>query len=210
MKTDDLITLLAADSAPRPGAGQRLVRALPAAVTLAALSLALFWGTRPDLAEALASAAVLKTLVPVALAGLAVAVALHLARPEARSGAVSVLLLLALSAIAVAFLAVLAGAEAGALGMALSKSSLWICLLSVPALSLPVLGALLWALSAGAPRSPIRGGAVAGLAAGGIGATVYSLYCDVDLPLFVLPAYGTAILVVTLLGGALGARILRW
>ena len=76
MKTDDLIAALAADTRPGPSVRQRLARALPAAMALAAVAFALFWGVRPDLAAAMTSAPVLKVIVPVALAGLAGALAL--------------------------------------------------------------------------------------------------------------------------------------
>jgi hypothetical protein len=94
--------------------------------------------------------------------------------------------------------------------MALDKPDLWTCLVSVPILALAPLAGLIWALSAGAPTRPALSGAVAGLAAGGLAAAVYSLFCTVDMALFVIPAYGTAVLAVTAVGAALGARLLRW
>ena len=63
----------------------------------------------------------------------------------------------------------------------------------MPALAVPLLAAVLWALSAGAPLHPGRTGAAGGLAAGALAAALYSLYCDQDTALFVLPAYGAAI-----------------
>jgi hypothetical protein len=210
MKTDDLIALMAADTTRAPAVPARLGRAVPVAVAVALGALVLFWGFRADLAGALGSAAVLKTLVPVALALLALWLARDLARPEARPVGRAALLGLVLAALAGVFLVAMAGAESGALAMALAKPSLVTCLLSVPALSLPVLGAILWALSAGAPVAPVRSGAVAGLAAAGLGAGVYSLYCDVDMALFVLPAYGAAMLAVTAAGAVLGRFVLRW
>jgi len=97
-----------------------------------------------------------------------------------------------------------------ALVHALSMPDLWVCLLSVPVLAVPVLGGMLWALSSGATTSPRLTGALAGLVAGGAAASVYSLYCNKDMVLFVLPAYSSAIAVVVLAGAALGPRLLRW
>jgi hypothetical protein len=167
MKTDDLIAALAADTLPRLTVGQRLLRALPLAFAVSLAGFLLFRGLRPDLGQALASMAVLKTVVPLILAGLAGALALGLARPDARpvgqAGAVAGLLALLIAV----FLTALADDASMGLAASLAKPSLWICLTTVPALALPLLGATLWAMSAGAPLHPGRAGAAAGLAAGG-------------------------------------------
>ncbi|MFN3937413.1 MAG: NrsF family protein [Gemmobacter sp.] len=210
MKTDDLIAALAADTRPGPTVVQRLMRVLPVALAVTAVAFVLFWGVRPDLAAALTSAAVVKSLLPLGLAGLAGALALVLSRPEARPGAAGAALW-ALGGILLAALAVsVASGGLPALRSALSTPSLAVCLVSIPLIALPLLAAALWALSAGAPRSPAGAGAVAGLAAGGLAATIYSLYCDQDAVQFFLPAYAAAILIVAVLGLGLGARMLRW
>lgn len=210
MKTDDLIAALAADTLPRMTAGQRLLRALPVAFLVSLAGFLLFRGARPDLAEALASPAVLKTVVPLLLAVLAGAAALGLARPEGRPilalGAVAAVL----AALLAAFVAALAAPASMGLVASLSKPTLVTCLTTVPALALPIGAAAFWALSAGAPLHPGRAGAAAGLASGALAAALYSFYCDQDTVLFVLPAYGAAVLAVTLAGAVAGARILRW
>jgi hypothetical protein len=210
MKTDDLIAALAADTLPRLTVGQRLLRALPAAFAVSLAAFLAFWGLRPDLAQALSSAAVLKTLVPLVLAVLACALALGLARLEARpvalAGAVAALVAILLGA----FVTALADDASMGLGPSLAKPSLAICLTTVPALAVPLLAAVLWALSAGAPLHAGRAGAAGGLAAGALAAALYSLYCDQDAVLFVLPAYGAAVTLVTLAGALAGARVLRW
>jgi hypothetical protein len=210
MKTDDLIAALAADTLPRLRVGQRLLRALPAAFALSLAGFLAFRGVRPDLEQALASAAILKTVVPLILAALAGALALGLARPEARpvawAGAVAVFLALVLFG----FLAALADDASMGLAASLAKPSLVTCLTTVPALAVPLLAAMLWALSAGAPLHPGRAGAAGGLAAGALAAALYSLYCDQDAALFVLPAYGAAVLLVTLAGALAGTRVLKW
>jgi hypothetical protein len=210
MKTDDLIAALAADTLPRMTVGQRLLRALPAAFALSLAGFLMVRGVRPDLGQALASAAVLKTVVPLLLAALAGALALGLARPGARpvasAGAVAALA----ATLVAAFLAALADDASMGLAASLGKPSLVTCLTTVPALAVPLLAAVIWALSAGAALHPGRTGAAAGLAAGALAAALYSLYCDQDAALFVLPAYGTAVLLVTLAGAFAGARLLRW
>jgi hypothetical protein len=210
MKTDDLIAALAADTLPRLSPGKRLLRALPAGFAVALAGFLAFRGFRPDLAEALASTAVLKTVVPLLIAALAGALALGLARPEGRpvlaAGAVTAVL----AALLAAFIAALAAPASMGLVPSLAKPTLLICLTTVPMLALPLGAAALWALSAGAPLHPGRAGAAAGLASGALAAALYSFYCDQDAALFVIPAYGTAILIVTLAGAVAGRRLLRW
>jgi hypothetical protein len=74
----------------------------------------------------------------------------------------------------------------------------------------PVLIAALAALRRGAPTRPTLAGAVAGLAAGGLGATLYAAHCTDDSPLFVMAWYVPAIAIVTIAGALAGARLLRW
>ncbi|MCU0855802.1 MAG: DUF1109 domain-containing protein [Rhodobacteraceae bacterium] len=210
MKTDDLIAALAADTLPRLTVGQRLLRALPAAFVVSVAGFLMFRGVRPDLGQALASVAALKTVVPLALAVLAGALTLGLARPGAPTAARAAAVAAVLAVLGAAFLAALADDASMGLAASLGKPSLVTCLTTVPALAVPLLAAVLWALSAGAPLHPARAGAAGGLAAGALAAALYSLHCDQDTALFVLPAYGAAVLMVTLAGTLAGARVLRW
>jgi len=210
MKTEDLIAALAADTRPRPGVAHRLARALPVALAVTLGAFLLFWGLRSDLAAALASPAVLKPLVPLVPAVLAGVLALTLSRPEARGGFPVAGLWIIGAGLLAGFGAALVGGGLSGLNRALATPSLLTCLTSIPALSLPLLGAALWALSAGAPRRPGVVGWLAGLAAGGAAAAIYAFYCDQDAALFVLPAYGAAIMIVAALGGVVGTRALAW
>jgi hypothetical protein len=94
--------------------------------------------------------------------------------------------------------------------MAFTGKTITACLLSIPLLALPILGALLLALRHGAVLAPIRAGAVAGLAAGGLATAVYALHCIEDSPLFYATWYSLGILIVAALGALLGSRLLRW
>lgn len=210
MKTDDLIAALSVDTLPRLTVGQRLLRALPAAFALSLAGFLVFRGVRPDIGNALASAAVLKTAVPLMLAVLAGALALGLSRPEGRPVGLAMALAVVAGALLAGFVAALADGTSMGLAASLAKPTLVTCLTTVPALAVPLLAALLWALSAGASLHPGRTGAAGGLAAGALAAALYSLYCDQDTALYVLPAYGTAILLVTLAGALAGGRVLRW
>jgi hypothetical protein len=61
-----------------------------------------------------------------------------------------------------------------------------------------------------APTRLTTAGAAAGLAAGGLSALVYSISCDESTMPFIFVWYGFAILAMTLLGAALGRRVMRW
>jgi hypothetical protein len=80
---------------------------------------------------------------------------------------------------------------------------------------IPLLSALpaccvMLALKRGAPANPTLAGAVAGLAAGGLGASLYAIFCPIDNPLFVATWYSLAVGLVTLVCAWLGRRWLRW
>ena len=210
MKTDALIAALATDARPQAGLGARLLRGLPLAVALSALALLLVWSLRADLLAALSSPALVKTLAPAALGLSALGLARGLSAPLPRAG-VPALLVGALGLTALA--AVLWGVATGGLGaltMHAEKPTLLTCIVSIPLLSALPLAAILWAMRQGAPASPLAAGAAGGLAAGALGAMVYSFHCPEDAVLFFIPAYGTMILVMTALGALLGARLLRW
>jgi hypothetical protein len=85
-----------------------------------------------------------------------------------------------------------------------------ICITTIPFLSAGPLLCFLLLLRAGAPRVPGFAGAVAGVAASGIGATFYAANCTDDSPLFVAAWYPLAILGVSATGCAAGKVLLRW
>lgn len=210
MKTDDLIAALASDTLPRQTVTQRLWRALPIAIGVSVAGFVVLRGVRPDLTQAIASAAVLKTLLPLIAAILAAGIALALVHPDQRPTG-RMLGLGGFGAILALVFVSMSGAAGGeTLLSALFVPSLFTCLATIPMLAVPILAATLWALSAGAPLQPTRAGAVAGLAVGGLAAAIYSFYCDQDAVLFYLPAYGLAILLVAGLGALAGRRFLRW
>lgn len=210
MNTDTLIAAIAADTRPQPRVGERLFRAIPVAFGVSAALFLLIWGVRPDILVALTSATLVKTLLPFVLAGLAGALALGLSRPEGRPLGRTVVLGGFGAVLLVAFAGAVALSGVSSLVAALSTPSLAVCLISIPILAVPFLFATLWALSNGAPLRPARAGAVAGLVAGGLAATIYSLYCDEDALLFFLPAYSAAVLFISMMGAVIGGRVLKW
>ena len=211
MRTDDLIRALAQDGQKGRPPGRALSMALVASLPVALLLFLVILGPRPDFATALENLRFpLKFVLTLALAVPALALAAVLARPGAawRGRARWLLLAPALLLVAVAVeLAVTPAAE---------WSARWIghnwlvCLGAIPLLSLAPLAGLLIALRDGAPTRPGLAGAVAGLAAGALGATFYAAHCPDDSPLFVATWYVVAIGLVTIAGAALGSRLLRW
>ena len=84
------------------------------------------------------------------------------------------------------------------------------CLASIISLSVLPLTATIYALRRGAPTSPAVMGAVGGLLAGGLGATVFAMHCTNNSPLFVAIWYALAIGLMSVFGVVVGRHALRW
>jgi hypothetical protein len=69
---------------------------------------------------------------------------------------------------------------------------------------------LMWALRRGAPTSPARCGAIAGIVAGAIGTVAYAFSCRSDSVPFVAIWYGAGITLCAFFGTQVGSRLLRW
>lgn len=210
MKTDDLITALAMD---RERSGPAVARAMGAALAAGVLvSLAVFLvalGVRSDIGAALLS---WRFDVKLAIAAVAVTAALvdclRWIGPERRNAP-------ALSVVALLLLVVWVGIELAAVppGEWYSRvvgTNAVVCLVSIPALSLAPLAALLWVMRSGAPASPAWAGAAVGGLAAACGAALYATHCFEDSPLFVAIWYSLAALPVIGLGAFAGSRLLRW
>ena len=213
METDQLIRSLAADNAhhARP-VGFNLALAL---LVAAPVSLALFFaelGVRPDVMTAMRNPFFdLKFAVTLALAISAIAVSLHLSRPEASLQGWAWLLLLIPVAVLVAGIAgeLMMPQRLPMMTRMVGKNSL-VCLTAIPAMSLPLLAAALAGLRHGAPARPAVAGAIAGLVSAGLAATLYASHCTDDSPLFVAVWYTVATALVTAIGALAGSRVLRF
>jgi hypothetical protein len=212
MRTDDLVLLLAADA-------RRVTNPPPvAALSLLAIGLAaaimiflIGYGARGDIDE---QTAMVATGAKIAFTGLLILAgvrgALLLMSPEGSRTtafmwlAAPALMLALLVAVEFALLGAV-GAGARAIGGSAPK-----CVVSVTGLSLAPLAAFLAGLRRGAPVQPRIAGALAGVAAGGIGATLYAFHCIEDSALFLGLWYGAGVILVTALGSFLGPRVLRW
>lgn len=212
MHTNDLIRILASDQhIPSRSTAGWLALCLSLGFVVSA---ALFWwtlGPRDDIAAAAATPRfVLKIIEMLLLATAAAMLALRLARPAAdtRGPAAAVLGVAILLALAAAIELVLVPPPQW--GANLIGSNSRVCLVAIPLLSLPLLVAGLYALRHGAPTRPGVAGAIAGILAGALAAALYALHCTDDSPLFVATWYSLAIAGVTVLGWAVGSRVLRW
>lgn len=210
MKTEELIAALSADPVPAASAQQRMARVILPGILIPLAALVLLWSMRPDISAALASPAVAKTLVPLALAGVGLWLALSLSRPVGRANTPRILLALSAALLLANLIYQFARVGWGGFLTAIDTPNTVTCLVSVPVLAVLPLGVALWSMRAGAPHDASRAGAAAGLFAGTIAASIYSLHCPVDNALFCLTVYSLPVLAITGLGMVLGRRLLRW
>jgi hypothetical protein len=212
METDQLIRALAADDGRRARpVGWVLALAL---LSAAPVSVAIFFaglGVRPDVMSAMHHPFFdLKFAVTLSLAISAIAVALHLSRPEASlQGRVWLLLIPAGFLFAGLSGEMMLPQRLPAMTRLVGDNSR-LCLIAIPLMSLPLLAAALIGLRHGAPTRPSVTGAVAGLVSAGLAATLYASHCTDDSPLFVATWYSIATALVAALGALAGPRVLRF
>lgn len=210
MRTDDLVAALArdarVDAAP---IGRGVLLAALVALSVAVLTMQASIRIRPDMLSALSSPLFLAKLAAVAsLAVAALAIAAAMAQPGSR---VTFLLLVPAGLFWLAAVAFeITTQPLAALPMRLVGKNAVACLTLVPIYAFLPFGLFVLALRRGAPLSPKLAGAMAGLAAGAVGAFAYGLHCDDDSPFFVALWYGLAVAIVTIAGARLGPRLLRW
>ncbi len=210
MRTDDLITSLAADtSALSPPLRQSVVGGLICAVLAASIIFFSVSGPRIDFGAALGTWRFdFKLLLVAASVPVTAFVCVRMGRPLPSTTWPFAVLLAGLLAAAVSF------------ELAVTPSDTWfpnwrgtnalLCLVAIPALSVLPLLILLLSLRSAAPASPARAGAAAGAASAAIGAALYATHCFDDSPLFVATWYVLGALPVVMLGAMMGKRYLRW
>jgi len=212
METDRLIRSLAADNAYR---ARPVGFVLTLALLLAApVSVAMFLaelGVRPDVMTAMRNPFFdLKFAVTLALAFPAIAISLHLSRPEASLRGWAWLLLIPAGLLAVGIGSEMMMPQRLPMMTRMIGSNSKVCLTAIPAMSLPLLAAALLGLRHGAPTRPAVAGALAGLLSAGLAATLYAAHCTDDSPLFVATWYTIATALVTAVGALAGSRLLRF
>jgi hypothetical protein len=213
MKTDQLIELLASNvGATERGAVERRVALAIGVGAIGALALML---TVFGLNRALNSYVLLPAFwVKIAFAGSLLAGGLvlltRLARPGVTVGASRWLVAAPVLLLWLLAFAVLAAAEpADRMPLVLGNSSRS-CPFNIALLSAPAFIGSLLALRHLAPIRLRLAGAASGLVAGALGALVYGLHCPELAAPFLGVWYVLGILIPTLLGAAIGPRVLRW
>jgi hypothetical protein len=211
MRTDHLIDVLAADAAPRRNFGRHFVRMLACGFVIASATFLLLVGVRHDILVAVDSPRFLfKYVVMLALAVTASAGTHRAGDPSGNlypwMKAVALVPILLAGAIVLELVTV----PSGEWGHRLIGHDAWRCMMLIPFLSAGPLGCLLLALRQGAPTRPGFAGAMAGLCASGIAATLYAANCTDDSPLFIATWFSLAILIVTAAGYLAGRRLLTW
>ena len=213
MRTDQLVTLLAADAAPvrRRAVSRRLLLALAVALPVSAAWMLLAYGVRRDLIEAMFWPMFwVRLLLGAGIALAAFVVVQRLARPGvpvrgAWLGLAAPVLLIWL----------LAGAALLAAPQEERTALVWghtwrSCAIDIAVVSLPMFAALLWALRGLAPTRPALAGAAAGALAGGAGAMVYALHCPELAAPYIAVWYLAGIALPVVAGALVGPRLLRW
>jgi hypothetical protein len=104
----------------------------------------------------------------------------------------------------------LTGAEPAFRSQLVWGSSWRVCPFNIALLSLPAFVASLWALKQLAPTRLRLAGGASGLVAGSLGALVYGLYCSEFAAPFLGVWYVIGVLIPTLVGIAIGPKVLRW
>jgi hypothetical protein len=212
METDQLIRTLAADSAHR---ARPVGSVLALSLLLAApVSIAIFLtelGVRPDVMTAMRNPLFdLKFAVTLALAISAVAISLHLSRPEASLRGWAWLLLIPIALVAAGIGGEMMMPQRPPMMTRLMGRNASTCLTAIPLMALPLLAAALFGLRHGAPTRPAVTGGIAGLLSAGLAATLYASHCTDDSPLFVATWYTIAAALVAAIGALAGSRVLRF
>jgi hypothetical protein len=213
MKTEEWISALAAGTEsvdPRAPARRLLLATLAGAALALPLMLGLL-GLNPRLATASQTPMFwVKLAFVVTTAAAAIALLHRLARPGVPIQRNAIVLAMPFAAIwLLAAGALIASAATERLPLLLGST--WsACPLNIAMLSAPALVLMLWALRSLAPTRLRLAGGAAGLLAGSVGATVYTLHCPEMAAPFIGVWYVLGMVIPAALGAALGRRMLRW
>ena len=212
MKTDDLVNVLVADlPVTTPRFSHTLTRALILGTLIAALVFVLGVHMRPDFAAAIETPRVWhKFAFGLSLLVASFKLTQRLAAPGEPIGFWGIALLGAPLMLALGVATEMWLTPELSWKMRLIGANARFCLLLIPMLATAPLACLLFALRRGAPTNPGVAGAVAGLLAGAVAATLYAAHCPDDSPFFLATWYSLAIAIVSLSGYGVGSRVLRW
>lgn len=213
MTTDQLVALLVADLKPVDprrvvhaviiALAAGLAAALGATMLIFAFPPELLDGNNPEFLS-------IKLLFTSGIVATAAVFLPQLARPGAPTRGTSAFALVPFALIVVAATAELAWTHSSDWPHMIVERDSLTCLPSIPFLAILPFGALIWAVRAGAPTDRVRAGAVAGLAAGGLGAFACAFPCIEQSLSSIALWYGLPIGICAAIGATLGPRLLRW
>jgi hypothetical protein len=212
MKTNDLISALAADLETRPTPLRRLFTFdVVLGLIVSATPFFIFLGLRDTFFASLDQPRFLfKFLFTSTMAISGLVLAFRMSRPGADLGAARWAVWLAPAMVVVACLIEMATVPADQWFSRMVGHNAVHCLTLVPMMALAPLAGLFLALKHGAPTDPQRAGAAAAFAASGLAATLYATNCPDDSPFFLAAWYMLATAIVVALGWFAGGRWLRW
>lgn len=213
MKTEELVALLATGVEPidvRARVRGAIVALVTGVAAAAVLSVSLL-GVEPDLAgETHRAQFWLREFFCAAVGFIGLAGVWRLAHPGTRLGRAPIALAAPLLLMGFVAAAVLLDAEPGRRIDLLMGHTARVCSALIAMVSTPVFVAVIWAMRRHAPTRLRLSGAAAGVAAGGVGALVYTLHCPELAPPFLAVWYVLGMAVPTVVGALLGPRLLRW
>lgn len=215
MNTDDLIHHLSQDTQQRQflGPAVAVIGAAVAALIVAIVLSAVWLSPRDDLMNALLAdnqAFLLKVAFTLAVVFSALPMVRDLSVPGKRLGPGSLLTVIPFVIIGALALYESSGPHIGGLTHHADFASWLKCLWQIPALSIPALVILFFAVRSLAPTNLRLIGGYIGLVAGGIGAVGYAFHCDHDSMAFIATFYSLAIFEMAILGALFGPRVLKW
>lgn len=213
MRTDDLVTMLAAGAAPveSHATQRRFVTAVGWGGFGSTLLMAILLGVRPDISEAAYLPMFwVKLAFPIAVAIVALQAAERLSRPGASLGKLPNAFLGVILAIWLLAMLVLLNADPAERAELIYGRSWYACPFYIGTLSMPVLFTVLWAMKGLAPTRLVLAGSAAGLLAGGMGAAVYALHCDEFGMPFLAIWYVLGMFLPVVVGALIGRHVLRW
>jgi len=213
LKTDDLIAMLASRVQaidPRIAAYRYLVAIGAGGAAAIALLLAAL-GLNPGLAhEVRLPMFWVREAFCAGSAVLAMTLVIRSGRPGVPRGRIAMALPIPLLVMwLLAAIALLNAPAEGRVPLLLGGSAR-VCPLRIAILASPFWVAFTWALRGFAPTRLRSTGAVAGFAAGALGALVYTLHCPELAAPFLGVWYALGMLIPALAGALLGPRVLRW
>jgi len=214
VNTDRLVDLLSANLEPvgRVHFGRTLLVAIFSGAAAAFVLMLVTVGPRTDLDSNLAWTAV-KLLFAVTVIGTATPLLLRSMRPgfeeETRPGIICLPFLAAIVA-ALAMLLFVAPHTWSLMLRGATPESPVHCLLCTVFFAVVPFAALIWAIRQGATTRLSLSGAIAGVAAGGLGAAAYAFTCRSDTIPFIAVCYGASMALCAFIGAQLGPRLLRW